>query len=161
MLGLGLETEVLGHRQGHTHMHILTMSMTVRMTVTMTERHHLSLVLLELLLLLLLMMMVEVVVKHMLRMRKTLDQVMLSTDRTNRQFHIRHRSSSSRSSALVPRPTTDDVPFQRDRAMNMVQLVVKPTGVAEDLAGVVFPPERGECCPAVCAHGLDIGTACG
>lgn len=140
-------------------MHILAVSMTV----TMTECHHLSLVLLVLLLLLLLlllMMMEVVVVKHMLRMRESLDQVMLSTDRTNRRLYIRHRSRGSRSSAFIPRPTTDDVPLQRNRPMDMVQFIVKPTGVAEDLAGIVFPPERGKCCPTVCAHGLDIGTAC-
>lgn len=110
MLRLGMKTEVLRHGQGHTHMHILTVSMALRMAVTMTERHHLSLVLLELLLLLLLLLvlvlllllLMVVVMKHMLRMCESLNQVMLSSDRTNCRLHTRQRSRSSRSSALIP-----------------------------------------------------------
>jgi hypothetical protein len=121
--------------------------------------------LLELLLLLLLLMMLVmlVVLKHMLLVCKSLDQVM--TDRTDR-LQPRTRTSSrsrsgGRSCALIPRPATDHIPLQGNRSVDMVQLVVETTGIAQDFARVVLAPERGECRPAVGAHGLHVCTACG
>jgi hypothetical protein len=63
-------------------------------------------------------------------------------------------SSGSSLTALVARPTTNNIALEGDGSVDVVQLVVETTGVAQDLASVVLAPERGQGGFAVAAHGL-------
>lgn len=44
---------------------------------------------------------------------------------------------------LIPGPAADHVPLERDGPVDVVQLVVQPTGIAQDVARVVLAPEWG------------------
>lgn len=63
-------------------------------------------------------------------------------------------SHRGRLAILVPRPSPDHIALQRDGTVNVVQLVVKPACIAQDVPGIVLPPEGRQRRLAVVAHGL-------
>lgn len=61
-----------------------------------------------------------------------------------------------RLAVLVAGPASDHVALERDGSMDMVKFVVEATSIAQDLAGIVLPPEWRQRGLAVTAHGLRV-----